>query len=98
MAGDTAPTAPDGDGGGPEADPRPGRIGIALGLVLAGTALCVGVVWIARLATGGPAVADGLLFDLLPPALLVYLGARHLGTVRRRLRADRTGEGDGGDV
>lgn len=98
MAGDTTSTTPDGDGGGPEADPPPGRIGIALRLVLAGTALSVGVVWIARLGTGGPAVTDGLLFDLLPPALLLYLGARYLGTVRRQLRTNRNGEGDGGDV
>lgn len=87
MAGDTASTATsDEDRTDPEVDGRPGRVGIGLRLVLVGTALCVGVIWIARLGIDGPSIGGGLLFELLPPLLLLYLGARYLGTVRRQLR------------
>lgn len=95
MAGDTASTAAsDEDWNDPEVDGRPGCIGIGLRLLLVGLGLCVGVIWIARLGVAGPAVADGLLFELLPPLLLIYLGARYLDTVRQQLRARRGDEGE----
>ena len=63
-------------------------------LLVAVAALVFGVVWVIRLSTVGPALADGLLFELLGPALVIYLGWRYLRTQLQLLRGGSTAESD----
>lgn len=57
--------------GGPE------LMGIGLRLLIVITAFGVGIVWIFRLLFTGPGIADGLLFELLPPFLILYFGMQY---------------------
>jgi hypothetical protein len=59
-------------------DERPGPIGIGLRGLLAVVALVVAAVWLLRLAVGGPSMFGGLLFELLGPLVLIYLGTTYL--------------------
>jgi hypothetical protein len=72
----------DRDDAGSEADDGPETLGSLARIALAAVAVVVGIVWIARLAAGGPTLGGGLLFEVLPPLALLYFGL----TV---LRADR---------
>ncbi|XVH32342.1 hypothetical protein ACNS7O_03930 [Haloferacaceae archaeon DSL9] len=67
----------------------PGVVGVAFRFVLAVGALVVGLAWVVRLAVGGPSLSDGLLFELLGPALILYLGSKYFRTQLARLRAIR---------
>ena len=69
------------------ADARRRRtVAALLRLLVAVAALGFGVVWVVRLGTAGPSLTDGLLFELLGPALVIYLGWRYLRTQLRLLR------------
>lgn len=65
-----------------------GTLGTLARGALATIAVILGIVWIARLAVGGPTLDGGLLFEVLPPIALLYLGLVYLGDQRRVLRDD----------
>jgi hypothetical protein len=67
----------------------PGRIGIGLRLVLAVGAVAVGLLWIVRLVVADPGFTDGLLFELLAPLLILYLGVRYFNIQTATVRARR---------
>ncbi|WP_331236090.1 hypothetical protein [Natronorarus salvus] len=77
--------------GGPRfaSDEPPGPIGIGLRGLLAVTALVVAAVWLLRLAVSGPSVFGGLLFELLGPLVLIYLGTTYLREQYRNVRRRR---------
>lgn len=57
---------------------RPGTIGVLVRSGVAAIAVVIGVVWVVRLATAGSTLGGGLLFELLPPLVLLYFGAIYL--------------------
>lgn len=67
MAEDSAPS-----------ETRPGTVGALVRAGVAAFALAIGVIWIVRLAAVGSSVSGGLLFELLPPLVLLYFGAIYL--------------------
>ncbi|MDL5361434.1 hypothetical protein [Halalkalicoccus sp. NIPERK01] len=75
------------DGG--EAEPsagRPGTVGVLARAAVAAVAVVLGVVWIVRVAVLGSTLGGGLLFEMLPPLVLLYFGIVYLRTQRRALR------------
>lgn len=82
----------------PEKRSRPDMLGVTLRLIVAMVALIVGLVWMVRLALDGPAVSDGLLFEVLPPLLILYLGGRYLSRQIDHYHAIREEEDDAADA
>ncbi|ADJ14788.1 hypothetical protein [Halalkalicoccus jeotgali] len=57
-----------------EASGGSGRLGTLGRGALGAVAVVLGIVWIGRLAVGGPTLGGGLLFEVLPPLVLLYFG------------------------
>lgn len=75
----------DGDETAAAPDEGPGTIGVLVRLVVAAVAVVLGVVWVVRLAITGSTLGGGLLFELLPPLVLLYFGVGYLRKQRRAL-------------
>lgn len=74
---------------GDETDPsagRPGTVGVLARAAVAAVAVVLGIVWIVRVAILGSTLGGGLLFEVLPPLVLLYFGIVYLRTQRRALR------------
>lgn len=65
---------------------RPGTVGVFARAAVAAIAVVLGVVWIVRVAILGSTLGGGLLFEVLPPLVLLYFGIVYLRTQRRTLR------------
>ncbi len=65
---------------------RPGTGGVIARALLAALAVVLGLVWIVRLAVVGSTLAGGLLFEVLPPLVLLYFGIVYLRTQYWTLR------------
>jgi hypothetical protein len=76
-------TESDTDADTTETPPR--TVGVLARLAVAAIAMVLGVFWIVRLAVVGPTVRGGLLFELLPPLVLLYFGVDYVRTQRRAL-------------
>lgn len=66
----------------------PGAVGVLARALVAALAVVLGLIWIVRLAVVGSTLTGGLLFEVLPPLVLLYFGTVYLRTQRRALRDD----------